>query len=146
MPYSNYISNKFKRNEPTLDDYDQDFEDIKNRASASSLEAMNTTDSNTKEPMVSPDVAKATSRGMTGGIGSALASGGITSMLGSGGLAGGGPYALAGGLALSAMEQHAAAKNAEEDAKALEAQNRKQSQLTAINNLIGVSKGLSVMG
>jgi hypothetical protein len=60
-------------------------------------------------------------------------------------MASGNPYAMAGGLGLMALEGDAQGKQAEEEAKAIEAQQRKQAQLAAINNLIGVSKGLSVM-
>ncbi len=84
----------------------------------------------------SPEFAKGASRGAGGGLGSALISGGIASL---------NPYAIGGGVALSALEGDAQAKQAEEEAKSVEAQQRKQAQLSAINNLISVSKGLSVM-
>ena len=68
-----------------------------------------------KEPMFSKDTAQAIQSGaQAGGISGALTSGGISSMLGKGGMAGGGPYALAGGLILSQIE---AAEKAKADAE-----------------------------
>ena len=88
------------------------------------------------EPMISPEFANGASRGAGGGLGSMVMSGGIAS---------GQPAAVAAGVGLMALEGNAQAKQAEEEARAVEAQQRKQAQLAAINNLIGVSKGLSVM-
>jgi hypothetical protein len=89
-----------------------------------------------KDPMISPEFAKGAARGAGGGLGSMVMSGGMASAS---------PLAMAGGLGLMALEGDAQGRQAEEEAKAIEAQQRKQAQLAAINNLIGVSKGLSVM-
>ena len=70
--------------------------------------------------------------------------GGLGSMLMSGGMASGNPYAIGGGVALMALEGNAQAEQAEEEAKAIEAQQRKQAQMSAINNLISVTKTLGV--
>jgi hypothetical protein len=60
---------------------------------------------------LSPDVARATAYGaQSGGLSGALTSGGVTSMLGPAGMAGGGPYAVAGGLILSQIEAAQKAK------------------------------------
>jgi len=83
----------------------------------------------------SAEFAQGASRGAGGGLGSMVMSGGIATM---------NPYAIGAGVALSALEGNAQAKQAEEEAQAIEAQQRKQAQLSAINNLISVSKGLSV--
>lgn len=83
----------------------------------------------------SAEFAQGASRGAGGGVGTMLLSGGVATM---------NPYAIAGGVALSALEGNAQAKQAEEEAQAIEAQQRKQAQLSAINSLISVSKGLSV--
>ncbi len=52
-----------------------------------------------------PETRSAAMSGLkSGGVSGALMSGGISSMLGKGGMAGGGPYALAGGLVLSQIQ------------------------------------------
>lgn len=79
--------------------------------------------------------AQAAARGAGGGLGTMALSAGVATM---------NPQLIAGGVALSAVEGNAKAKQAEEEAKAIEAQQRKQNQLSAINSLIGVSKGLSL--
>lgn len=79
--------------------------------------------------------AQAAARGAGGGLGTMALSAGVATM---------NPYLIAGGVGLSALEGNARAKQAEEEAQAIEAQQRKQNQLSAINNLISVSKGLSV--
>lgn len=84
----------------------------------------------------SQDFAKGASRGAGGGLGSMVLSGGVSSA---------NPYAIGAGVGLMALEGDSQAKQAEEEAQAQEAQQRKQAQLAAINNLISVSKGLSVM-
>lgn len=89
-----------------------------------------------KEPLISPEFQKGAARGAGGGVGSMLLSGGVASS---------NPYAAGAGLGLMVLEGGAQARQAEEEARAVEAQQRKQAQLAAINNLIGVSKGLSVM-
>jgi hypothetical protein len=72
----------------------------------------------TKEPFLSPDVARATAYGaQSGGLSGALTSGGVTSMLGPAGMSGGGPYAVAGGLILSQIEAAQKAKAAAEQEK-----------------------------
>lgn len=100
--------------------------------------ANSTTDTQSFGDMMkpSPEFAKGAQRGQSAGLGGMLLSGGVAS---------GNPYAIGGGLAISALEGNSQAKQAEEEARAIEAQQRKQAQLSAINNLISVSKGLSVM-
>ncbi len=101
---------------------------------ADSSPALKTDNSSLLTP--SPEFSKGAARGAGGGLGS---------MVMSGGMASGNPYAMGAGLGLMALEGDAQGKQAEEEAKAAEAQQRKQAQMAAINNLIGVSKGLSVM-
>lgn len=83
----------------------------------------------------SKEFSQGASRGAGGGIGSMLLSGGVASK---------NPYAAGAGVGMMLLEGNAQAKQAEEEAKAIEAQQRKQAQLSAINSLISVSKGLSV--
>lgn len=96
----------------------------------------------TSEPLVGKDMAQGFSRGMSGGLGSGLMSAGITGMAGAAGLTAATGGLAAGGLAVMALEQNAKAKQAQSEAEAIEAQNRKQAQLSAINNMIAVTKGL----
>lgn len=84
----------------------------------------------------SPEFAQGFSRGAQGG--------GLGSAVMSGGMASGNPYAMGAGVALMALESNAQAKQAEEEAQAIEAQQRKAAQMSAINSLISVSKGLGV--
>lgn len=98
----------------------------------------------TSEPIVSKDMAQGFSRGMSGGLGAGLMSAGLSGMAGSAGLTAGTGGLAAGGLAVMALEQNAKAKQAQSEAEAIEAQNRKQAQLSAINNMIAVTKGLGV--
>jgi hypothetical protein len=92
----------------------------------------------------SADMAKGFQRGAGGGIGSGLMGAGLSGMLGTAGLTAATGGVAAAGLGMMYLEGKAQAKQAEEEAKAIEAQQRKQNQLAAINQLISVSKGLSV--
>lgn len=91
-------------------------------------------DANSLKP--SPEFSQGFSRGAQGG--------GLGSAVMSGGMATGNPYAIGAGVGLMALEGNAQAEQAEEEAKAIEAQQRKQAQMSAINNLISVTKTLGV--
>lgn len=76
------------------------------------------------DSITSKDVARSAMYGaQSGGVSGALTSGGIMSILGPSGMAGGGPYALAGGLILSQIE---AAQKAKAQQEAERIQNEKQ--------------------
>lgn len=83
-------------------------------------------------------------RGMSGGVGSALLSGAIGQGLGGAGLTAGVAGAGGAGLGLMLLEQQAQAEQAHEQAKMAEANQRKQNELSAINQAIAMSRGLSV--
>ena len=83
-------------------------------------------------------------RGMSGGIGSALLSGAIGQGLGGAGLTAGTAAAGGAGLGIMLLEQQAKAEQAHEKAKMDEANQRKQNELSAINQAIELSKTLSV--
>ena len=89
----------------------------------------------TSEPLISKEAAQGFSRGQSGGLGTGLLSAGVSS---------GNPYLAGAGVGTMIIEGNAKAKQAQSEAEAIEAQNRKQAQLASINNLISVTKGLSV--
>ena len=117
--------------------YQDQFSDLKNQAqmTTSTADQAGPMTDTSNNPLISKEFSQGASRGASGGLGS---------MVMSGGMASGNPYAMAGGLGLMALEGDAQAKQQEENAKAVEAQQRKQNQLSAINSLIAVSKGLGV--
>ncbi len=81
-----------------------------------------------------------------GTAGSALTSAGIMGLMAESGTAAAaaGPYALAGGLALSAYEQNRKAEAMNEQARVEEAQQRKQNVQAALNQALGATKMLGV--
>lgn len=136
--YMDAYSKKKYGSTPQQDQYADQFADLKNQAAMTTQpaqEASSTTDKTSNSSMISPEAAQGFQRGQSGGLGSGVMGAGVAT---------GNPYLIAGGLALSAVEGNAQAKQKEEEAKAVEAQQRKQAQLSAINSLISVSKGLSV--
>lgn len=135
QPDYGYMDSYVKKKNTPLDDYDTQLSNLQNQAQMSTQAAGQAGASTDSKPIVSKEFGQGASRGMSGGLGSALMSGGLAS---------GNPYAIAGGVGVIALEGDAQAKQAEEDAKAKEAQQRKQNQLSAINSLIAVSKGLGV--
>jgi len=88
--------------------------------------APNTEDvSKAQKPMMFDDTARAAAYGaQSGGLSGALTSGGVASMLGAGGMAGGGPYAVAGGLILSQIEAAQKAKAQAEIQRVTDERNR----------------------
>lgn len=84
------------------------------------------------DPLLSPDVARATAYGgQAGGLSGALTSGGVASVLGPAGMAGGGPYAIAGGLILSQIEAAQKAK-AEAEKQKIQDEKDRQSKLSNV--------------
>ena len=134
-----------KKNQEPIDEYDAQLEKLKNQ----SEQISNVSDqaSDKTDPVdyseANQEMAKGAQRGMSGGIGSAVTGAGLSGMLAKGPM-GASPYVAAAGFGLMTLEQDAKAKQDDEDAKAVEAQNRKQAQLSAIHDLISVSKGLGV--
>lgn len=87
--------------------------------------------------------ASAMSRGSS--LGGAVTGAGLYGMMSSSpAAAAAGPYALAGGLAISALEENAKAKAAEEDARVKEAEARKQATQNAINQMIAATSRIGV--
>lgn len=120
---------------PEQDQYADQFSNLKSQAAMTTAPAQQAGASTDAQPFISKEFAQGAQRGASGGLGS---------MVMSGGMASGNPYAMGAGLGLMALEGDAQARQAEEEAKAQEAQMRKQQQLSAINSLIAVSKGLGV--
>ena len=83
----------------------------------------------------SPAFSKGAERGAGGGLGTMVMSGGIASA---------NPYAIGAGAGLMLIEGNAKSKKAREEAQMIEAQDRKAREMAAINNLINVSKGLTL--
>lgn len=133
--YMDAYSKKKYGSTPQQDQYADQFADLKNQAAMTTLPTEQAGSSTDTGPMISKEFSQGAARGASGGLGS---------MLMSGGLASSNPYAMAGGLGLMALEGDAQAKQKEEEAKAQEAQQRKQAQLSAINSLMAVSRGLGV--
>jgi len=133
--YNKYINNRFGQGVNFEKDYDEQLDSLKNESATSTSSPDKSVQQDDSKPWISPEFAKGAQRGMSGGVGTTVLSGSIAS---------GNPYGAAAGIGIMALEQDAQAKQADEDAKAVEAQNRKQAQLSAINNLISVSKGLGV--
>lgn len=135
QPDYGYMDSYTKKKYSPSDDYESQLGNLKDQASMMSKVTEQTGPSTDTGSMMSKEFSQGASRGMSGGLGSALMSGGMAS---------GNPYAMAGGFGVMALEGDAQGRQAEEDAKAKEAQQRKQNQLSAINSLIAVSKGLGV--
>lgn len=129
-----YSKRKYGSN-PEQDQYADQFSNLKSQAALTATPVEQVGTSTDTQPLISKDFAQGASRGMSGGLGSMLMSGGMASA---------NPYAMAGGLGLMALEGDAQARQAEDQAKAQEAQMRKQQQLSAINSLMAVSRGLGV--
>lgn len=126
---------------PEQDQYADQFSNLKSQAAMTTAPAQQAGASTDTQPFISKEFAQGAQRGASGGLGSMVMQGGLASTM-AGGAAG--PYGMAAGLGLMALEGDAQARQAEEEAKAQEAQMRKQQQLSAINSLIAVSKGLGV--
>ncbi len=142
MPYD-YMDTYSRKKFGSENDYNNDLEDLKEKAGATTLAGKDMVDPSeggggSKDwSKMSPEFAQGASRGASGGVGSALLSGGIMSA---------NPYAAGAGIGLMALEGDAQAKAKEQEAQQLEAQQRKQQQLSAINSLMAVSRGLTVTG
>lgn len=139
--FQSYTDAKFGSNQKELADIQQKSQNISDAARISQgLNAQGLSDQQSGFTPATQDnsnqeLGQAMSRGMSGGIGTAMLSGGVATM---------NPALIAGGLAVSAVESDAKAKRAKSEAEAIEAQQRKQAQLSSINNMIAVSKGLNL--
>lgn len=102
-----------------------------------------TTNEELRAPGKYAGMAEGAKAGMAGGAsaGGTLTSAGLMGMM-SGAAAG--PYALAGGLALSAYEQKQQADAANERARVEEAQQRKAATQNALNQLLASTRNLGV--
>lgn len=134
-PDYSYVDPYIKKRQQDLEGQFGNLQQARDLSSVSQEAAGQAGASTDTQPMVSKEFASGASRGMSGGLGSALMSGGLAS---------GNPYAMAGGLGVMALEGDAQAKQKQQEAQIQEAQMRKQQQLNAINSLIAVSKGLTV--
>ena len=80
-------------------------------------------------------------KGSAGGLGTGLTSAGMYATMG------GNPYGLAavgGGLIISGLEQKQKNKQIDEANRIASENQQRQAQISAINNLMGVARGLSV--
>lgn len=119
-----------------MQDQNSQFDNLTNQASVMSQTGNQLAgNTDTSSPWISPQAAQGFARGQSGGIGSGLMSAGIASS---------NPYLAAGGLGMMALEGNAQGRQKEQEAQQEEAQQRKQAQLSSINQLIAVSKGLTV--